>query len=54
MASDGDVLERVRAAAAWVARKARHVLIDHERLWRRGGRPRYKAVPRPRCRTTAY
>jgi Potential Queuosine, Q, salvage protein family len=23
-------------------------------LWRRGGLPRYKAVPRPRCRTTAY
>jgi hypothetical protein len=23
-------------------------------LWRRGGRPGYKAVPRPRCRTTAY
>jgi Potential Queuosine, Q, salvage protein family len=25
-----------------------------ERLWRRGGEPRYKAVPRPRCSTTAY
>jgi hypothetical protein len=23
-------------------------------LWTRGGGPRYKAVPRPRCRTTAY
>ena len=23
-------------------------------LWRRGGAARYKAVPRPRCRTTAY
>ncbi len=23
-------------------------------LWSRGGEPRYKAVPRPRCRNTAY
>jgi hypothetical protein len=23
-------------------------------LWNRGGAPRYKALPRPRCRTTAY
>jgi hypothetical protein len=23
-------------------------------LWERGGQPRYKAKPRPRCRTTAY
>jgi hypothetical protein len=23
-------------------------------LWRRGGGTRYKAVPRPRCRTSAY
>jgi hypothetical protein len=23
-------------------------------LWRRGGQPAYKAVPRPRCRATAY
>jgi hypothetical protein len=23
-------------------------------LWERGGRPFYKASPRPRCRTTAY
>jgi hypothetical protein len=23
-------------------------------LWNRGGQPRYKAVPRPRCRNTAY
>ncbi len=25
-----------------------------ELLWRRGAAPRYKAVPRPRCRTAAY
>jgi len=27
--------------------------VDHL-LWRRGGGARYKAVPRPRCRCTAY
>ncbi len=27
--------------------------VDHL-LWRKGGRARYKAVPRPRCRCTAY
>jgi hypothetical protein len=27
--------------------------VDHL-LWTRGGGPRYKAVPRPRCRCTAY
>ena len=41
----------VERLAAATGRSAR--LIDGA-LWRRGGGARYKAVPRPRCRTTAY
>jgi hypothetical protein len=41
----------VELLAARLDRPAR--LLDHA-LWRRGGEPAYKAVPRHRCRTTAY
>jgi Potential Queuosine, Q, salvage protein family len=47
-ASAVEAVERLSAASGRPAHE-----ID-ELLWHRGGTPRYKAVPRHRCRTTAY
>jgi hypothetical protein len=49
-------------APSTVPEPARRSAADHRLspaeidsiLWNRGGRPRYKAIPRPRCRNTAY
>lgn len=43
----------VELLAAAVERRLSPAQIDAV-LWNRGGQPRYKAVPRPRCRNTAY
>jgi hypothetical protein len=47
------VVELLRAAAAEHGGEQTSASID-QILWRRGGGARYKAVPRPRSRTTAY
>jgi len=47
------VVELLRAAAAASGGVLSSAQID-QTLWTRGGGPRYKAVPRPRARTTAY
>jgi hypothetical protein len=44
-------LHAVELLAAATGRAPRHI---DEVLWRRGGGPAYKAVPRHRCRTSAY
>jgi hypothetical protein len=45
-----EAVERIVAARGATAPAA---AIDHL-LWHRGQQPRYKVVPRPRCRCTAY
>jgi hypothetical protein len=43
----------VELLAAATGHRLSPAQVDHV-LWTRGGQPRYKAVPRPRCRNTAY
>jgi hypothetical protein len=44
----------VHAVELLAARLDRPPRVLDQALWRRGGGPAYKAVPRHRCRTTAY